>query len=153
MSNLTHLDTTAWRLYNLIKYNSVYENRKTTQKEICEKLADCGFVWNYDEKAHDHCSKVWTVISQINNSWEVDKVIISKNFEYWIGNEEETNAFIDSLWQQLAPRLCRFWNFKSKLARNGQGKLLSNRLEPITDSSKARAFVESYVDNEDEVNG
>ena len=149
-SNLTHLDTTAWRLYELIKHNSVVENRKTTQKEICDKLGDLGFVYNEDDKSHDHCSKVWEVVAKINNSWEIDKVIISKNFEYWIGNKEETDKYLDTLWQQLAPRLCRYWNFKNKLARDGQGKLLSNRGEPITDSSKARAFVESYVETNEE---
>lgn len=153
-SNLNnHLDTTAWRLYDLIKYNSVVENRKTTQKEICDKLNELGFVWNDEITTHDHCPKVWTVVNQINNSWEVDKVIISKNFEYWLGNEEETQNFLDSLWQQLSPRLCRYWNFKQKLSRNGQGKLISNQGEVITDTSKARRFVESYLENEVEENG
>ena len=34
-----HLTTRQWALLNLLKQNSFAEHRKTSQKEICDKLA------------------------------------------------------------------------------------------------------------------
>lgn len=138
-SNLT---PRQWALYRLIYNNSMVFHRKTTQREIYESIN--GYEWNYDEKCHDHCPAIWKDITDNNLSFSHDKVIISKNFEYWIGSEQETQDFLNDLWQQLAPRLMRYWFYKAKVKRNGQGKLLSNDLEPITDNSKAREFIESY---------
>ena len=130
-----------WNVYNLIKHNSLVEHRKTTQREIYECVL--GYEWNSDEKAHDHCPAIWKDIVENNLSYEHDKIIISKNFEYWVGNEEETKEFLDDLWQQLAPRLHRYWFYKTKVERNGQGKLYDKNLNPVEDT-KAREFVESY---------
>ena len=131
-----------WVLLNLIKHNSLVENRKTTQREICNTIET--YEWNDDEKCHDHCVAIWNDIKDINLSRQTDKVIISKNFEYWIGDESETKSFIDKLWNDLEPRLMRYWAYLKKVERNGQGQLLSRRLEPIDDTSKAREWIESY---------
>ena len=133
-----------WRLLDLIKHNSLVEHRKTTQKEICDTLKDYGYEWDEDEKSHDHCTMVWTDIKDINLSYETDKLIISKNFEYWIGNNEETQEFLDKLWNDLCPRLIRYWNYKQKVSRDGQGQLLSRKLDAIDENSKARDYIESY---------
>ena len=138
----SELTPRQWEIYRLIKYNSLVEHRKTTQKEICDKIS--GYEWNDDPSCHDHCVAIWKDIKDNNESYEHDKIIISKNFEYWIGNEEETQEFLDKLWSDLCPRIVRYWNYKRKVARNGQGKLFSNKLNPIEEGSKTRAFVESY---------
>ena len=131
-----------WELYRLIKYNSEVLDRRTSQKEIADKL---GLKWNDDPKAHDHCTKVWTLIKNLNESNEIEKVIISFNFEYWLGNEQETKVYMDKLWNDLEPRLTRYWKYLKKIKKNGQGKLLSTQLEPIDEESHARKFVESYL--------
>ena len=133
-----------WALYRLIKHNSLVEHRKTTQKEICDTLFEYGYKYNDSITAHDHCTTIWRDIAKNNLSLEHDKIIISDNFEYWIGNEEETQEFLDQLWKDLCPRLVRYWNYKQKVARNGQGQLLTTQLNPIDEDSKARAFIESY---------
>ena len=138
----SELNPRQWALYRLIYTNSIVLGRKTTQKEICDSIR--GYEWNDDPTTHDHCSAIWTDITANNLSFSHDKIIISKNFEYWIGNEEETKEFLNDLWNQLAPRLMRYWFYKAKIKRNGYGKLLSNDLEPITDNSKAREFIESF---------
>lgn len=138
----SELTPRQWALYRLIYTNSLVLQRKTTQKEICDSIR--GYEWNDSETAHDHCPAIWTDITANNLSFSHDKIIISKQFEYWIGNEEETKEFIDDLWNQLAPRLMRYWFYKAKIKRNGLGKLLSNDLQPINDTSKAREFVESF---------
>lgn len=134
-----------WRLHDLILYNSFVEHRKTTQKEICEKLKDWGYEYRETSGTnHDHCSMIWDDIKELNLSYETDKVIISHNFEYWIGDKEQTQEFMDELWRKLEPRLMRYWAFLKKLERNGQGQLLSRKLDPIDDNSKAREWIESY---------
>lgn len=140
--NEKHLTPRQWRLLDLIKINSIVNRRKTTQKEICDIISD--YEWNDDPKVHDHCSAIWSDIKDINLSYQTDKVIISKNFEYWIGNEQETKEFIDRLWSDLEPRLMRYWAYLKKVERNGQGLLLSRKLDPIDSNSKAREFIESY---------
>ena len=131
-----------WKLLNYIKHNSFVESRKTTQKEICDYVAD--YDWNEDEKCHDHCVAIWSDIKDINLSYETDKLIISKNFEYWIGSKKETQDFINKLWSDLAPRLIRYWNYLKKVNRDGQGILLDRKLNLIDDESKARNYIESY---------
>ena len=138
----SELTPRQWALYRLIYTNSLVLQKKTTQREIYESIR--GYEWNDSETCHDHCPAIWKDITDNNLSFSHDKIIISRNFEYWIGNEQETKEFIDDLWQQLAPRLMRYWFYKTKIKRNGQGKLLSNDLEPITDTSKAREFIESF---------
>ena len=140
----SELTPRQWALFRLIKHNSLVEHRKTTQKEICDTLGDYGYKYNDNIKAHDHCTMIWSDIAKNNLSFEHDKIIISDNFEYWIGNKEETQEFLDQLWKDLCPRLVRYWNYKQKVARNGQGQLFSTKLNPIDESSKARAFIESY---------
>lgn len=136
------LTSEEWALYRLIKYNSEVLDRRTTQKEICEKL---GLTYNDDPKAHDHCPKVWTMIKNLNESNEIEKVIISFEFNYWLGGKEETQVFLDKLWTDLAPRLRRYWLYLQKINKDGQGKLLSAQLNPIDEDSQARQFVESFL--------
>ena len=138
----TELNPRQWQLYRLIEHNSLVEHRKTTQKEICDTIE--GYEWNDDEKCHDHCPAIWKDIATNNLSYEHQKLIISHEFEYWIGNEAETKVFLDILWQQIAPKLYRYWTYKNKVNQNGQGRLLDKNLNPIDDTSKARAFIESF---------
>ena len=133
-----------WALFNLIYHNSMVEHRKTTQREVCDRLGEYGYKWNSDEKCHDHCTIIWTDITKLNLSGENDKVIINQDFEYWIGNEEETKQYLDDLWSDLMPRLIRYWNYTRKISKHGQGQLFSTRLDPIDENSKARKFIESY---------
>lgn len=140
----SHLTPRQWALWRLVEYNSIVLLRKTTQREIYEKVN--GYEWNNDDKCHDHCPAIWHDIAANNLSMEHQKIIISNNFEYWIGNEEETKDFIDDLWKQLAPRLYRYWAYKNKGKYNGQVRLFDKNLNPIEDGG-ARAFIESYNPN------
>lgn len=108
--------------YKLIYENSFVNHRKTTQREIYENVR--GYEWNESETAHDHCSAIWSDIAEINESDDADQVIISKNFEYWIGTQEETEKYLKGLWKALAPRLHRYWYYVKKIKLNGNIKLL-----------------------------
>lgn len=140
------LTPSEWSLYRLIKHNSEVENRRTSQREICDKIPE--FKWNDDEKAHDHCTAIWTAIKNNNESYEHEKLIISHNFEYWIGNKEETKVFLDKLWSDLEPRLIRYWKYLKKAKEDGQGRLLDKYGNPIDEDSDVRSFVESFLGEE-----
>ena len=142
--NASLLTPRQWALWRLIEHNSLVEHRKTSQREIYERLQDYGYVWNDEPTAHDHCTAVWKDIKDNNESLEHNKIIISKNFEYWIGDEEETEQFLNDLWKAIEPRLTRYWNYHKKLKRHNQGKLLSNQLEPIEEDSKAEKFFNCF---------
>lgn len=135
------LTSEEWLLYRIVRENSLM-GKKTTQKELCEKL---GLKYNDDPKAHDACPRIWTMITHLNLSGEIEKIVITHEFTYWLGNEEETKVFIDKLWQDIAPRLFRYWTYLRKIKKNGQGKLFSTQLNPIDDNSNAREFVESFL--------
>ena len=120
-----------WALYRLIKHNSIVEHRKTTQKEICESLCGFGYEWNESNNTSDHCSVIWSDVAANNLRLEHDTIIITKNYEYWIGSKEETKAFLRKLWKDLSPRLHRYWFYVQKLGTDGQGKLYDKNLNPI----------------------
>lgn len=131
-----------WELYRLIYHNSLVEHRKTTQREIYEKVN--GYEWNEDENTHDHCVAIWKDIKDNNESLEHDKLIISKNFEYWIGSEEETQKYLQDLWRALAPRLKRYWNYVNKTKMDGLGKLIDKNGNIIDENSKSNKFYECF---------
>lgn len=125
----SHLTPRQWALYRLIHHNSFIEHRKTTQKEIFEKVD--GYEWNADDKCHDHCPAIWNDIKDNNMSLEHDTIIITKNFRYWIGNERETKRFLAKLWRDLSPRLTRYWFFVNKVGYDGLGKLYDKNLNQV----------------------
>lgn len=134
----SELTPRAWATYNLIKHNSLVECRKTTQREIYEKVS--GYEWNSDDKCHDHCPAIWKDITDNNLSYEHDKVIISNRFEYWIGSAEETKKFLQDLWKALSPRLKRYWQFVKKIGMDGQGKLFDKN----GNQNQVRDFYECF---------
>lgn len=134
-----------WALLELIKHNSFVEKRKTTQKEICDKLSEHGYEWvETSGENHDHCTTIWNDIATINLSYETDKMIISDKYHYWIGDKTQTDAFMDKLWSDLFPRLQRYWRYNKKLARDGQYQMVDRKGNVIEEGSKARRFIESY---------
>lgn len=133
-------------LYRLIRRNSMELKRKTTQKEICYVLKEYGYVWNDDTKAHDHCTMIWSDIAVINESVETRKLIISKNFEYWLGSERENQEFINGLWKALSPRLHRYWTYLNKTKQNGQYTMIDANGKVIDESSKAQKFIQAFLD-------
>ena len=128
-----------WALYRLIYHNSIVEHRKTTQREICDKIE--GYEWIESNNTSDHCSAIWTDVKDNNESPMHDKLIITKDYEYWIGSERETREFIKGLWKALSPRLKRYWSYLKKIGLDGQGKLLSNAGNVIVNVNERRVEV------------
>jgi hypothetical protein len=127
-------------LYLLIKHNSLKLFRKTTQEEVCEKLAQYGYVYDTNVKNHDRCPMIWKDIETINLSNDYDEVIINKNFEYWIGSEKETNDYLNLLWKRLTPSLKRYWHFLRKIKKDGQENLLTEKIVSVFNSQDVETW-------------
>lgn len=142
-SNLT---PRQWALYRLIKENTE-QGRKTTQREICDKIPE--YTWNEKGSgAHDHCPSIWTDIygdDGINFNPHIHKIIDGTNFEYFVCNEEEAQAFADKLWKALEPRLTRYWATVAKIESDGQCQLFDADGKLITEGSGARGYIESFL--------
>ena len=135
-----------WALYRLIKKNTD-EGRKTTQREIFEEIP--GYEWHRKEfGAHDHCPMVWNDIEGekgLNYSPEIQKTIIIKDFEYWIGNKEEIAEYLNAKWRRLSPALTRYWDLIKKVAQDGQCQIFSCQGELIDEDGRARGYIEAYA--------
>lgn len=153
-SKKSELTPRQWALYRLIYHNSKVEHRKTTQREIYEKLIDYGYEWTESNNTSDHCSSIWTDVAKNNLSLEHDAIIITKNYKYWIGSIEETKSFLRKLWKDLSPRMRRYWFYVQKVGLDGQGKLFDKNLNPIVydedncdeKTQKAKLFHDCFID-------
>lgn len=129
------------QLITLIQLNSRVHNKRTTQREIYDKLKCYGYEWNDNDKCHDHCPQIWNDIASINMNMELPYLVLSHNFEYWLGNKEETEKYLDKLFSDLKPRLKRVWRYIKKVNKNGSYDLFKEK------------FFELFKDNEEiEVN-
>lgn len=125
----TSLTPRQWATYRLIKHNSLVEHRKTSQREIYEQVD--GYVWNDEDSTHDHCPAIWNDIKDNNLSFEHQHLIISDKFEYWIGSKRECQEFLKKLWNDIAPRLHRYWQYVKLLGYDGHGRLYDKNLNPV----------------------
>lgn len=132
----TKLTPRQWALYRLVYFNSMTLHRKTTQREIYDSLgSEYGYEWNDDPTSHDHCSAIWKDVTDNNQSFEHDHIIISNDFEYWIGSKRETEAFLRKLWRDISGRLSRYWDYVKLLGYDGQGRLYDKNLNPLGSGS------------------
>ena len=134
-------------LYRLITENTE-QGKKTSQKEIYEQIE--GYEWN--ETSHDHCPQIWADINGargINWHYRITKTIVTDNNEYWVASEDEVEEYLDKLWASLKGRLFRFWAIKQKAKQNGQMELLDREGKVIEEGSKARGWIESFLDHPD----
>lgn len=152
------MNTTNWKLYRFLKQKAIEDsNHWITHEEICEALPE-EFKMNHQACNKKCCSTIQQHIIEINECDEIEKIIIYKNQSYKLAsNKEEAEEFIK---RKLLTKGCRilkrYWQLLDKISSNGQGKLLSNRGNPIDENSKARKYVESFIEsslgNENEEN-
>lgn len=144
------LTTRQWRLYELlVAVAEANEKRWVNKVEIAEFVnlyVDDKYYINESETTHDICSTINMDRIAINNSLEVDKIILIKNNEFKIATEEEAIKLEQELHNQAMKLLTRKSTLEAKRLRNNQGKILSNQLKPIDDKSKAQPFHEAFVE-------
>lgn len=89
-----------------------------------------------------------TMKEEINNSMEVDKIIIMKNYRYRIGTEEEVREYHRKLYSRGLDYLERASIVASKIRQHGQGKTVNNQNNPMNESNKQ--FHNAYLEEKDE---
>ena len=76
---------------------------------------------------------------------EIQKTVIYKNYEAWIGNKEEVEEFLDDYWRSISPKLKRYWNLVNRIKNDGQGQLFSCQGDLIKEDSEARGYIEAFL--------
>lgn len=143
------LTTRQWRLYELLVATAEWKSDYWVSKiDIAYYVnANCEDTYNIscDDRTHDICSTINLDRLAINNSLEVDKIILIKDNMLKIATEEEAIELEQELHNQAMKLLGRMSFIQEKRRRNNQGKVLSNQLNPIDENSMAKEFHETFV--------
>lgn len=145
MKTIRKLTSRQWALYNLVKEYSE-KGIALEQDFIVDSIK--GYEHSKNPKNHNDCTSVWSDVwgdNGINWSSEVDKIIVIDNFTYKLGNEKDLEMYAKDLQKKALRGLKRFWAIIKKMKNDGQLKLLSNQMNPIDENSKARTYVETFV--------
>ena len=132
------LNTRQFRLYDLLVAVAKADPVRWVDKlEIADYLGNDYYTINTSKHAHDVCSTMNLDRITINNSLEVDKIILIKDNTFKIATEQEAIQLEEELYNQAMKLLERKSMLVAKRLRNNQGKVLSNQLNPIDDKSRA----------------
>ena len=141
------LTTRQFGLYVLlVTVAKVDPVRWVDKLEIADYLGNDYYTINTSKHAHDVCSTMNLDRITINNSLEVDKIILIKDNTFKIATEQEAIQLEEELYNQAMKLLERKSMLVAKRLRNNQGKVLSNQLNPIDDKSRAEKFHETFVE-------
>lgn len=140
-----------WAAYRMIKEKSL-QGSFCTQRDLCDGYSandrKDGYVYVENPKHGDHCRAILNDVYAINESYEIEKIVVVKDMTYRLGTEEEC---ADYYWRLVIPagkKERRAKAIKDKMGRDGQGQLLSRRLKEIYDGSdpKTKRFIEAFID-------
>jgi hypothetical protein len=146
-TKMKKLTTRQFRLYDLLVAVAKADPVRWVDKlEIADYLGNDYYTINTSKHAHDVCSTMNLDRITINNSLEVDKIILIKDNTFKIATEQEAIQLEEELYNQAMKLLERKSMLVAKRLRNNQGKVLSNQLNPIDDKSRAEKFHETFVE-------
>ena len=138
------LNTRQWKFYNYLKEQAFEDGDRWVSKwEISVAITD--YEYNNSPYAHDECSTMNGDRLAINNSQEVDKLILVDNNCFKIANLDEAIEMRNDYYNQAMRLLGKMSIIANKIDRDGQGKLISNQNKPIDETSKAREFYETFI--------
>lgn len=138
------LNTRQWKFYNYLKEQAFEDgDRWVGKREISVAITD--YEYNNSPYAHDECSTMNGDRLAINNSQEVDKLILVDNNCFKIAKLDEAIEMRNDYYNQAMRLLGKMSTIANKIDRDGQGKLISNQNKPIDETSKAREFYETFI--------
>lgn len=138
------LNTRQWKFYNYLKEQAFEDGDRWVSKwEISVAITD--YEYNNSPYAHDECSTMNGDRIVINNSQEVDKLILVDNNCFKIAKLDEAIEMRNDYYNQAMRLLGKMSIIANKIDRDGQGKLISNQNKPIDETSKAREFYETFI--------
>lgn len=144
MNESHSLTPKLWQLYNFIKARTL-AGEKTSVKDICEEMPE-DYYLNEKESNFSNCPKLYKDIDILNESTEIEKIIVKDNNNFHLATEEEANEYSAKLKLRALKLLKKHWIVENKISVDGQGKIILAQDMPIDEKSKARAFVESFVE-------
>lgn len=148
MENSNKLTPRQWATYNLIKEASSRGESVPIEEIVAnypESAHEGGYSLSRGAGSHDICKGVWTDITALNASTEIEKIIIIDNFTYRLATEAEAEAYYERLQNKAIRALVRAYAIKTKMRKDGQGKLVSCQGKAIDCESTARRFVEAFA--------
>lgn len=115
-------------IYSSIEAHSFNDAKGyATQREIYEDVTSVmgpnEIQWNENARSHDHCFPIWSAVSRINQSPEVDRIVIIDGFRYYIATKEEAQSYIDNLRDSALRKLKRASDIRRKYRLDGQGSI------------------------------
>lgn len=146
---MTKLNSRDWLIYRIIrKHTSEDPKGYATQKEIFDEVngeMPGSLRWVSNKGTHDPCFPIWSTVSKLNQSPEIEKIIVIDDFKYYLATKEEAERYIENLKDQAMRKLKRASSIMRKYGMDGQGKLLSCQGNEIGEGSKAREFTEAFL--------
>lgn len=147
------LEPRQWWLYRLIKasgeklsiadivnyQNEMWEQGKLTYSNL--------YQFKETEGNHSNCPAIYQDIDTINECEELDKIIVKKNNQFWIGNEQETIQYHNRLMHNVCRDSHKAKRLRDKISQEGQGKLFTYDLVPMSES-EGRDYHETFLKNE-----
>lgn len=147
------LEPRQWWLYRLIKasgeklsiadivnyQNEMWEQGKLTYSNL--------YQFKETEGNHSNCPAIYQDIDTINECEELDKIIVKKNNQFWIGNEQETIQYHNRLMHNVCRDSHKAKRLREKISQEGQGKLFTYDLVPMSES-EGRDYHETFLKNE-----
>lgn len=138
MSKLTYskkmLTTLASKLFAILQSR---QGEWVSQEEILLALPELRTSEN--EKSHDKCTKIWSLVNELNNSTEIENIVLIKNFTYKIATEEEAINDVKSYMKnRIVPMLNRYWVKVRKIKKDGQFDLFKED------------FIETFIKEQEE---
>ena len=144
---MKNLNTRQFRLYDLLVAVAKADPVRWVDKlEIADYLGNDYYTINTSKHAHDVCSTMNLDRITINNSLEVDKIILVKDNKFKVATEDEAIELEQELHSQAMKLLGRMTFIQEKRRRNNQGKVLSNQLNPIDENSRAEKYHETFIE-------
>ncbi len=138
------LATYHYELYILIK-KATEEGRKITVREICEKMPDYYYL-NEKECNYSNCPNLYKDIDYLNHA-KFRKIICKDNGGFYLATEEEALIYEEKLKIEALKSFSEYWTIHNKIKADGQGVIIDADGKTIEDSSRAKRFIESFVEN------
>ena len=137
---------------DLIKYSTKLINagllKQLTVEDITYQMRE---FYEFEDRDgnHSNCPQLYEDINIINESYEIEKIIATDNNNFHLLSEEAAQEYANKLKTQALKRLRKYWNIQKKIDNNGLQKFISTKGDPIDEQSKARHFVEAFLNELD----
>lgn len=132
-----------YELYNMIR-EATEEGRKISVKEICQRMPDYYYL-NEKECNYSNCPNLYKDIDYLNHA-KFRKIICKDNGGFFLATREEALIYEDKLLKEALKSFAEYWTVHKKIEADGQGVFIDADGKAIDEKSRAKRFVESFVD-------